>query len=79
MKLLDLTALQLKAKGFVQEMLSDRVIYTSKTINGYFMFNPLFEKERWYHVTVIGDSTNSVMLGIQTEQDLDLLLRLWDC
>ena len=77
MPLLDMTALQLKGKGFNQKVFKNRVIYKKPTLNGYFMFNPLEKVYRWYHVTNIGDTKNSVVLDICSELELDIILKVF--
>lgn len=77
MPLLDITALKLEKKGFKQKIFEDRVIYKKETLNGYFMFNPLQKIYRWYHVTKIGDTKNSVALDICSEFELDTILKVF--
>ena len=79
MKQLDLTALQLRAKGFHQYVNEGRVTYRINTINGHLKFNPIEEVCVWYHATILGEVSNHVLLNIEIESELDSIIKMMRC
>lgn len=56
------------------ELNSPRTTYEISTINSCFYYNMKDEKYRWYHKTIIGESTNHVHLSIESISELLLVL-----
>lgn len=63
--------------GFESRVCKGKIFYISRTLNGYFYYNP--RENVWYHRTIIGAQSdhifNDVILDITSKTELLILLK----